>query len=142
MESRMVTAKAASSSVQLESRHTEQHGQSTTSDDATYNHWSDSIVEKFHERIVTDSSGHVLLHEEEHSKDIFKGSGQSHTRRTGTNQMMTGVQGHEQSLIQSDSIYNGGSLMEVSVVGKRSGCWQWWLIGLLCILLLISGIKR
>ena len=67
------TAQASCSSVQLTTGQTEQEGQATTQEETMHTQWSDSIVERFHERVVTDSTGRVLLHEVEHSKDTYKG---------------------------------------------------------------------
>lgn len=144
-EKRTETALAASSSVAALTQRTEHHGQTATTEEATHTGLSDSTVEKFHERIVTDSTGRVLLHEVEHSKDTYKGKNQSQTKRMGNRQEKETAQNQEQSHARNDSIYNGGCLEEVTVIKKKS--WRWlWFLGLLGSLLtvgyIISRVKR
>ena len=133
------TAQASSSSVQQATEHTERQGVSSTQEEATHTQWSDSIVEKFHERIVTDSCGRVLLHEVEHSKDTYKGSGSQQTKRTGTHEEKTTTQHQELSAVRKDSTYNGGTLREVTVVKKKSCRWLWF-VGLLSLLFIVGFI--
>ena len=128
------TVQASSSSVLLSTGQTEQEGHATTQEETMHTQWSDSVVEKFHERIVTDSCGRVLLHEVEHSKDTYKGRGQHQAKRTDNRQEKATKQSQELSIAQNDSTYNGGSLKEVTVVKKKS--WRWlWYVGLLATLL-------
>lgn len=134
-----------SSSTVMTSQHTEQLGQTYMTEEATQTSLSDSIIERFHERIVTDSTGRVLLHEVEHSKDTYKGKTQSQAKRKDNRQEKTTAQSQEQCFARNDSTYNGGSLNEVTVVKKKS--WRWlWFIGLLSSLLtvgyIISRVKR
>lgn len=138
------TAQASSSSVHLSTGQTEQEGQAATQEETMHTQWSDSIVEKFHERIVTDSTGRVLLHEVEHSKDTYKGRGQHQAKRTGNRQEKATIQSQELTIAQNDSTYNEDSTKEVTVVKKKS--WRWlWFVGLLAMLLtggyIISKVK-
>lgn len=127
------TSQASSSSVHLSTGQTEQEGQTSTREETTQTQWSDSIVEKFHERIVTDSTGRVLLHEVEHSKDTYKGRGRQQAKRTDNRQEKATIQSQELAIAQTDSTYNGGSLKEVTVVKKKS--WRWlWFVGLFAII--------
>lgn len=144
-EKRTETAQDVSSSVAVLSGKMEQLKQTATTEEATLTGWSDSIVEKFHERIVTDSTGRVLLHEVEHRKDTYKGKTQSQAKRTGNWQEERAAQNQEQNFARNDSTYNGGSLDEVTVVKKNS--WRWlWFVGLLASILavgyIISRVKR
>jgi hypothetical protein len=144
-EKRTETAQTVSSSVATLSGQTKQLEQTALAEEATHTGWSDSIVDKFYERIVTDSTGRVLLHEVEHSKDTYKGMTQSQMKRTGNRQEKSTAQNQEQSYARNDSGYNGSSLNEVTVVKKRS--WRWlWFVGLLVGLFLagyiITRVKR
>ena len=144
-EKRTETTQDVSSSVAVLSGKMEQLEQTVTTEEATLTGWSDSIVEKFHERIVTDSTGRVLLHEVEHCVDTYKGKNQSQAKRTGNRQGKRAAQNQEQSFARNDSTYYGGSLDEVTVVKKKS--WRWlWFVGLLASLLavgyIISRVKR
>lgn len=133
------TAQASCSSVQLTTEQTEQEGQATTQEETMHTQWSDSIVERFHERVVTDSTGRVLLHEVEHSKDTYKGRGQHQAKRTDNRQEKATVQSQELTIAQNDSTYNGGSLNEVTVVKKKT--WRWlWYVGTLASLLIVGFI--
>lgn len=144
-EKRTEIAQVISSSVAAQSGQTEQLEQTATMEEATYTGWSDSVVEKFHERIVTDSTGRVLLHEVGHSKDTYKGKNQSRAKRTDNRQEKTTAQNQKQSYARNDSTYNGGSLNEVAVVKKKSWRWLWFvglLAGLLTVGYIISRVKR
>lgn len=68
---------------------------------------SDSIVERVWERIVTDSCGHVLLHEMERSKDRYRNRTRSTSNRTDSTRMETETDMDEVKLQQADSVYNG-----------------------------------
>lgn len=133
------TAQSNSSSIVMTSQHTEQQGQSSMTEETTQTLWSDSIVERFHERIVTDSTGRVLLHEQEHTKDHYKGRTQSQTNRNGNSQKTAAGQKTELTVECNDSTYNGNSLNEVTVVKKKS--WRWlWYVGILGSLLIVGII--
>lgn len=133
------TALSSSTSVQVSSVHTEQAVQEGVQEEATHTQQSDSTVERFYERIVTDSTGRVLLHEVEHSKDTYKGSGRQQTKRTDNHQEKTTTQLQELAAAKNDSIYNGGNLREVTVVKPKS--WKWlWIAGVLSLLLTVGTI--
>ena len=140
------TAQASSSSVQQATEHTERQGVSSTQEEATHTQWSDSIVEKFHERIVTDSCGRVLLHEVEHSKENFKGQNKRQTNRAGHHQENATSQHQEMKQARNDSIYNGGTLKEVTVSKKRSLNWTVMIVsfflGALTLLLILLKIRK
>lgn len=133
------TAQSNSSSTVMTSQHTEQQGQTSMTEETTQTSWSDSIVERFHERIVTDSTGRVLLHEQEHTKDHYKGRAQSQTNRNGNSQETAAGKKTELTVERNDSTYNGNSLNEVTVVKKKS--WRWlWFVGILGSLLIVGII--
>lgn len=133
------TAQSNSCSTVMTSQHTEQQGQSSMTEETTQTSWSDSIVERFHERIVTDSTGRVLLHEQEHTKDHYKGRTQSQTNRNGNSQKTAAGQRTELTVECNDSTYKGNSLNEVTVVKKKS--WRWlWFVGILGSLLTVGII--
>ena len=110
----------------------------------TQTSWSDSVVEKTCERIVTDSSGRVLLHEEERTTEHYKGSGKSLTHQQQNRQEKSEVTSQGTVTETNDSTYNGGSINEVTVVKKKS--WRWlWLIGIfgsLLVGIIISKVTR
>lgn len=139
------TARAASSSVAMTSQHTEREGLTSTMEEATRTSWSDSIVERFHERVVVDSCGRVLLHEKEHTRDRYKGRTRSQSRRDGSIKETSSGQEAGLELCRNDSTYHGGTLNEVTVVRKRSWRWVWflWLLGsLLAAGIIISIMTR
>lgn len=139
------TAMAATSSVLSEDGHREQKGQEAILEETLHAQSSDSVVERYRERLVTDSAGRVLLHEVEHSRDTFKGKAQSQALRTGIRQEKTTTRNHEQSRARNDSVYNGGSLKEVTVVEKKPW-YRPWLLPLIVILaaagFIISKVTR
>lgn len=138
-ENLIETAQASCSSVQLTTEQTEQEGQATSQEETMHTQWSDSIVERFHERVVTDSTGRVLLHEVEHSKDTYKGRGQHQAKRTDNRQEKATVQSQELTIAKNDSTYNGGSLNEVTVVKNKT--WRWlWYVGIVASLLMLGCI--
>ena len=144
-EQQTVTAASASTSAQAIQEQATREGSATRLEEATQTVWSDSIVEKLHERIVTDSCGRVLLHEVARSQDRYRSTGQRQTQRTGSIQSTTCEERQAYETAQRDSTYAGGSLREVTVEGKRSRRWLWF-TGLLCGLFMtgfiISRLKR
>lgn len=88
--------------------------------------WSDSVVEKTIERIVTDSSGRVLIHEAERTTERYKGSGKSLIQQQQNRHEKSEVNGHGTITETSDSTYNGGTLNEVTVVKKKPSRWLWY----------------
>lgn len=140
------TVQASSSSVQQATEHTEQQGVSSTQEEAAHTQWSDSVVEKFHERIVTDSCGRVLLHEVEHSKEKFKGQNKSQTNRAAHHQENATSQHQEMKQASNDSVYNGGTLKEVTISKKRSLNWTSmtisFLLGVVFFLMILLKIRK
>lgn len=109
------------------------------SGETTRTQWSDSIVEKYHERIVTDSSGRVLWHETEHSKDRYIGRSEGKTGQTSSHTETTAGKSTATARENNDSVYNGGVLKEVTITETRS--WSWlWQVSLLVLPLIIVAI--
>ena len=133
------TVRSNSSSVQMITEEKEVAGQATVQEASTRTQQSDSTVEHFFERIVTDSTGRVLLHEVEHSKDTYKGSGSQQTKYTGNREGKKTTQHQELSAVRKDSTYNGGTLREVTVVKSKSRKWVWF-VGLLSLLFIVGFI--
>lgn len=100
--------------------------QETVTGEITQTSWSDSIVDKTIERIVTDSSGRVLLHEAERTTERYKGSGKSLIQQQQNRHEKSEVNGHGTITETSDSTYNGGTLNEVTVVKKKPSRWLWY----------------
>lgn len=118
---------------------TNQQDEASTIEEATDCGWSDRMIEKLHERIVRDSTGRVLLHDLEHSKEMYTDKTQSQMKRTANRNERSTCQNDEHSHVIYDSIYNGGILNEVTVVRKKS--WSWlWFAGLLASLLSVGYI--
>ena len=112
---------------------------SNNSGETTCTQWSDSIVEKYHERIVTDSSGRVLWHETEHSKDRYTGRSEGKTGQTSSHTETAAGKSTATARENNDSVYNGGMLKEVTITETRS--WSWlWQVGLLVLPLIIVAI--
>lgn len=140
------TAQSNSSSTVMASLYTEQQTQTSMAEEAVHTSWSDSIIEKFHERIVTDSCGRVLLHEMEHSKENFKGKNKSQINRSDHHQDNAKTQNSEQKQIKNDSIYNGGTLKEVTVSKKKTTNWMsmviLFLLGVLTSFVILLKVKK
>lgn len=100
--------------------------QETVTGEITQTSWSDSIVDKTIERIVTDSSGRVLIHEAERTTERYKGSGKSLIQQQQNRHKKSEVNGHGTITETSDSTYNGGTLNEVTVVKKKPSRWLWY----------------
>lgn len=100
--------------------------QETVTGEITQTSWSDSIVDKTIERIVTDSSGRVLIHEAERTTERYKGSGKSLIQQQQNRHEKSEVNGHGTITETSDSTYNGGTLNEVTVVKKKPSRWLWY----------------
>lgn len=133
------TAQSNSCSTVMTSQHTEQQGQTSMTEETTQTSWSDSVVEKTRERIVTDSSGRVLLHEAERTTEHYKGRGKSLTHQQQNRQEKSEVTSQGTVTETNDSTYNGGSINEVTVVKKKS--WRWlWYVGILASLLIVGYI--
>lgn len=99
--------------------------------------WRDSMAEKVYERIVTDSTGKVLRHELERSRENYSGR----QKRVGTmNARLTAAvdeRSLKKSVAASDSIYNGGTLKEV-VVAKKRPATSWPCYAVTVILLVVA----
>ena len=108
---------STSSDSQIQAMATKQTTQTT---------WSDSLVVKTLERIVTDSSGRVLLHEAERTTEHYKGRGKSLTNQQQNRQERNEANSHGTVTETNDSTYNGGSQNEVTVVKKKPCNWLWF----------------
>ena len=112
--------------------------QETATAQTTQTSWSDSVVEKTHERIVTDSSGRLLLHEAERTTEHYKGQGKRLTHQQQNRQGKSESTSQETVTETNDSTYNGGSIHEVTVVKKS---WRrLWYVGILAILVIVGYI--
>ncbi|MBR1467466.1 MAG: hypothetical protein IJ606_02420 [Bacteroidaceae bacterium] len=139
------TTQASSVTAQIQQQQAELHGQTSLTAENTQTQVSDSVVERFRERIVTDSAGHVLLHDVEHSRERYKGKAASQKKQTDMRDEQLTVKSDMGTLVQCDSTYNGGTLKEETVVKKWS--WRWsWFVGVLASLLtagyISSRVKR
>lgn len=130
-------AHATSGTVQAASASADSRTQTTSTAQAMLTAWNDSVVEKTRELIVTDSSGRVLLHEEERTTEHYTGRGQT------TATQLQGSQEERNATCQgtlseaNDSTYEGRGLREE--VKEKPKSWRWlWSI---CILgaLFVAG---
>lgn len=133
------TAQSNSSFTLMTSQYIAQQEQKSMMEETILASWCDSIVERFYERIVTDSTGRVLLHEQEHKKDHYNSRARSQTNRNGNSEEAAAGQKIDLTAECNDSTYNGGILSEVTVVKKKS--WRWlWFVGILGSLLIVGII--
>lgn len=139
------TSHLSSSQTQMRTQHTEQHGQTSVTEETEQTSWSDSIVERFHERIVTDSTGRVLLHEQEHTKDHYKGSKKDKIKCNNSSEETTSGKEDIVSQEQNDSIDNKTQQREERKVKTRSSNWPLILAlpgFIIAISILISRVRR
>lgn len=138
-EKQLETVHVVSSTSAAQAQQSELFGRTATTEATSQIGWSDSIVEKFHERIVTDSTGRVLLHEVDRHMDTYKGKKQSQTKYEGQKQENTTAQDLKQNCAMNDSIYNINSVKKLTIVKKKS--WRWlWFVGLLVSLVVVGFI--
>lgn len=135
------TAHFTGEATQTSSLSSDSQSQVTATAQITQTSWSDSIVEKFHERIVTDSSGNVLWHETEHSKDHYVGKSHNKTNQSNSSQETATAQNVAITQEQKDSVYNGGVLQEVTVVKSKPCKWLRY-VGLLALILVCAVIYK
>ena len=102
-------------------------------------HISDSVVCKYYERIVTDSSGNVLWHELEQSKEAYRGHRQSTSISGSMERDVSSQETSAKSAASTDSLYSGGVLEEVTVVKSVSWDWLWYVL-LPSLLVAVAGI--
>lgn len=133
------TAHVTGEVTQTSSTSSDSQSQITFTAQTTQTSWSDSVVEKTRERIVTDSSGRVLIHEQERTTEHYKGRGKSLTNQQQNRQEKSEVTSQGTVTETNDSTYNGGSLNEVTVVKKKPCCWLWY-VGIVAILLMLGYI--
>lgn len=117
------TAHVSDEVTQTSSLSSDSQRQATFTAQTIQTSWSDSIVEKTIERIMTDSSGRVLIHEAERTTERYKGSGKSLIQQQQNRHENSEVNGHGTITETSDSTYNGGTLNEVTVVKKKPSRW-------------------
>ena len=133
------TAHVTDEVTQTSSLSSDSQSQVTVTAQTTQSLWSDSLVEKTRERIVSDSSGRVLIHETERTTERYKGRGKSLTQQQQNRHEKSEVTSQGTVTETSDSTYNGGSLNEVTVVKKKT--WRWlWYVGIVASLLMLGCI--
>lgn len=135
------TAHFTGEATQTSSLSSDNQSQVTATAQITQTSWSDSIVEKFHERIVIDFSGNVLWHETEHSKDHYLGKSHNKTNQSNSSQETATAQNVAITQEQKDSVYNGGVLQEMTAVKSKPCKWLWY-VGLLALILVCAVIYK
>lgn len=97
----------------------------------------DSLVEKFRERIVTDSCGRILFKDSEYTKERYQGKGTSKANRNGSNRRTATGLVKKQSQAETDT---SSTAIQKSTRKTVKYAYRWlWFPGLL-ILLLACGI--
>ena len=133
------TAHVTGEVTQTSSTSSDSQSQAMTTAQTTQTTWSDSVVEKTRERIVTDSSGRVLLHEAERTTEHYKGRGKSLTHQQQNRQERNEATSQGTFTETNDSTYNGGNQNEVTVVKRKT--WRWlWYVGIVASLLVLGYI--
>lgn len=99
----------------------------------------DSIVEKFREYIVMDSTGNVLRHEIENMKKTHKSKGKVQTNNQGKQQSAASKQEKKTYEQYIDSLYNA-SVQDVKEESKPVTFRWLWLIGILLLLVVVGTV--
>ena len=133
------TAHVTGEVTQTSSLSSDSQSQTTFTAQTTQTSWSDSVVEKTRERIVTDSIGRVLLHEAERTTEHYNGRGKSLTHQQQNRHKRSESNSQGTVTETNDSTYYGGSLNEVTVVKKKLCRWLWY-VGIVAILLMLGYI--
>ena len=131
------TLRASDSRTELDVMLTEMEKRRAAMEVLTLHCWNDSMAEKVYERIVTDSTGKVLRHELERSRENYSGRGKSVGSMNARQTAACGERSLKKGLAASDSIYNGGTLKEV-VVAKKRPATSWPCYAVTVILLVVA----
>lgn len=114
----------------------ERHEHESSAEQALQASEKDSLVEKFRERIVVDSSGHILFKDSEYTKERYQGKATTKTNRKESNHQTATEQANKQSQAETDT--SSTAIREnTQKTVKQTDRWLWFLS--LLIFLLISG---
>lgn len=104
----------------------------------------DSLVEKFCERIVTDSSGRILFKDSEYTKEHYQGKGTTKANRNGSNHKTAMEQVKKQSQAETDN--SNTAIREITQKTVKQTYRWFWLLWLLILLFtcgfIISKVTR
>lgn len=144
-EKQVETVQTGSLEIGLVSAEKDGKGQMSLLEGNAHAMWSDSVVEKFHERIVTDSTGRILHHEMDHTKDTYSGKRQNKSQNMTSIEEQLSSRTKDLSSSSYDSIYDGDMLDEVKLVQKEQFSWLLPLVllgGILSALYIIAKKER
>lgn len=104
----------------------------------------DSLVEKFWERIVTDSCGRILFKDSEYTKERYLGKGTSKANRNGSTRQTATEQVKKLSQAETDT---SSTTIRESTQKTVKNTYRWlWFTGLLILLFacgfIISKVTR
>lgn len=134
-ERQETNSRASSLTAESFSRQSEDSGTVLRTEEGAVFSSSDSTVERFREYVVADSTGRILWHEMEHTRDRYTGNAQRRTSQDARHHGKKTALVTAQMTSRNDSIYNGGSLEEVTVVRK-----SWRLARFACLLGILSTV--
>lgn len=117
--------------------HDERHERENSTEQTIRTLESDSVVEKFRERVVVDSWGRVLFKDSEHTKERYRGKGTTRTDRQEDNRRAAMEQATKQSQTVTDT--TATKKRSNTVKTKKPTCRWLWFPGLLA-LLFVSGV--
>lgn len=115
----------------------ERHEHESSAEQSLQTSEKDSLVEKFRERIVVDSSGNVLFKDSEYTKERYHGKGTSKANRNGSNRQTATEQIKKQSQAETDTSSTGIRESTQRIVKHTYG-WLWFVV--LFVFLFAGGV--
>lgn len=99
---------------------------------------TDSLVEKFWERIVVDSCGRILLHDKEHVREGYKGKSNVREKQCEDSKLSMKVQ---TDISQQKNFDSSKTTDRKDMTETAKPTYQWlWYLGLFILLLFISRL--
>ena len=130
---------AYNSSVAAQAQQAEQQTVAASTSENVHTVWSDSVVEKTYDRVVTDSTGRVLLHEREQTRERYKRSGQRKSQQAEVSHETSSTTSEEIASTENDSIRRKEAIKKDTTVKTTS--WRWlWFVVLLAVLIIVGMI--
>lgn len=130
---------ASNSSVAAQAQQAEQQTVAASTSENVHTVWSDSVVEKTYDRVVTDSTGRVLLHEREQTHERYKRSGQRKSQQAEVSHETSSTTSEEIASTENDSIRRKEAIKKDTTVKTTS--WRWlWFVVLLAVLIIVGVI--
>lgn len=117
--------------------HDERHERENSIEQTIRTSESDSVVEKFRERVVVDSCGRVVFQDSEHTQERYHGKGTTRTGKQEDNRRAAMGQTEQQSRNETDNaraIYQDKTV-KTSLPTRR---WLWFLV--LPVVIVAGGV--